>query len=147
MGTFHVDIELFRPGRQTKGMPVKRLIVDTGSKATWIPEEILKQAGIGVQKKDQRFIMANGETITRDIGYAVLRSGEFETIDEVVFAKAGDLSLLGSRTLEGFNARVDAPRKAARRCRPYPCGFESPAHKFAISNGLSDSAFRLLFLK
>jgi len=32
-------------------------------------------------------------------------------VDEVVFAEPGDLSLLGARTLEGFNARVDPKRK------------------------------------
>jgi len=30
------------------------------------------------------FEMANGTTITRDIGYTYLRSGAFETVDEVV---------------------------------------------------------------
>jgi predicted aspartyl protease len=55
--------------------------------------------------------MANGETIVRDVGYAIIRSGDFETIDEVVFALEGDLQLLGARTIEGFNARVDPERK------------------------------------
>jgi hypothetical protein len=55
--------------------------------------------------------MANGETITRDMGYAILRAQGFETIDEVVFAIADDLQLLGARTIEGFHARVDLERK------------------------------------
>ena len=33
------------------------------------------------------------------------------TIDEVVFARKGDLSLLGARTLEGLNLLVDAKKK------------------------------------
>jgi hypothetical protein len=36
---------------------------------------------------------------------------EFETVDEVIFAESGDQSLLGARTLEGFNARVDSKQK------------------------------------
>ena len=32
-------------------------------------------------------------------------------MDEVVFADEGDLSLLGARTLEGLNARVDPEGK------------------------------------
>ena len=34
-----------------------------------------------------------------------------ETIDEVVFGQKGDLSLLGSRAMEGMNVHVDARRK------------------------------------
>jgi hypothetical protein len=37
-------------------------------------------------------------------------NGHF-TIDEVVFAQHGDLSLLGARTLEGLNLRVDSKNK------------------------------------
>ena len=35
--------------------------------------------------------MANGQRVTRDVGYAVFRFGEFETVDEVVFAQPGAL--------------------------------------------------------
>ena len=52
-------------------------------------------------------MMAIGETISRDVGFAVLRADGFVTVDEVVFADAGDLQLLGVRTLEGLNAKVD----------------------------------------
>ena len=32
----------------------------------------------------------------------------FETVDEVVFAEPGDMTLLGVRTLEGFGVLVDS---------------------------------------
>jgi len=64
-----------------------------------------------VEKRDQKFVMANGEVITRDIGYAILRANGFETVDEIVFARRGDLNLLGARTLEGFGAIVDARKQ------------------------------------
>jgi len=38
----------------------------------------------------------------------------------VVFAQPGDLSLLGSRTLEGFGAVVDARKKQLVAAGPYP---------------------------
>jgi hypothetical protein len=31
--------------------------------------------------------MANGQTITRDVGYAIIREEELETVDEVVLLK------------------------------------------------------------
>ena len=55
--------------------------------------------------------MANGQTITRSAGFAILRVNGYFTIDEVVFAREGDLTLLGARTLQGLNLRVDAKQK------------------------------------
>jgi hypothetical protein len=37
----------------------------------------------------------------------LIRHTQFKTVDEVVFARPGDLYLLGAHTLEGFNATVD----------------------------------------
>jgi len=45
--------------------------------------------------------------VSRDVGYATLCAEGFETIDEVVFGKPGDMNLLGVRTLEGFGVMVD----------------------------------------
>ena len=86
------------------------VMVDTGSEYTWLPEELPARAGVGVRKRDLAFVMANGARITRDVGYAYLRNGGFETVDEVVFARPGDLRLLGARMIEGFAALVDARR-------------------------------------
>lgn len=111
MGTFSIDIEVGRVAPRASFEPVSRLLVDTCSEMTWIAEDLLRRLRIEVRKKDQPFVMANGQQVTRNIGYAVIRCGSFETVDEVVFAHPGDLQLLGARTLEGFNAIVDARRK------------------------------------
>jgi len=94
--------------------------VDTGSEYTWLPCRTLESIGIQREKKDVTFVMANGQQVTRNIGFAIVRSGSFFTVDEVVFAETGDLSLLGARTLEGFNARVDAHRKQLVAAGPLP---------------------------
>ena len=39
--------------------------------------------------------------------YAIVHATGVRTIDEVVFAEQGDLALLGARSLEGLNLRVD----------------------------------------
>jgi len=100
-------------------------MVDTGADLTWIARAVLRRAGIAVRKKAQPFIMANGQQISRDAGYAILQCGDFETIDEVVFAEPGDLQLLGARTLEGFNATVDARRKRLVAAGPMPAASTS----------------------
>jgi predicted aspartyl protease len=66
---------------------------------------------VRIRKRDEQFVMANGEIITRDIGYAIITVNGFETVDKIVFAQPGDLNLLGAHTLEGFGAVVDARRK------------------------------------
>jgi predicted aspartyl protease len=111
MGIIRVEVEVASRDSGPDFNPAGLLIVDTGAEVTWIKGEILRGAGIDVRKPAQRFYMANGEPIERDVGYAIIRSQGFETIDEVVFAHDGDLQLLGARTLEGFHAKVDLDQK------------------------------------
>jgi len=44
---------------------------------------------------------------THDHGFAILHPAGTLTIDEVVFGEPEDLVLLGARTLEGMNLKVD----------------------------------------
>ncbi|MEE9295976.1 MAG: retroviral-like aspartic protease family protein [Phycisphaerae bacterium] len=145
MGSFSVRIEVAKPTAGPSFVRVPRILVDTGSEMTWITSDTLRSIRLDVRKKDQTFIMANGQHITRNIGYAIIRCGQFETIDEVVFAERGDLRLLGARTLEGFNAVVDSRRKRLVAAGPMPIaalrplgigdwGFPSPGTKHEIRN-------------
>ena len=120
MGTFYVDCIIGNPKSAKKSVSVRKMLVDSGAEYTWVNGQELKEASISPKKKDVSFIMANGQTITRDIGYVIIRCGEFETVDEVVFGRDGDLKLLGSRTLEGFAAVVDARRKKLVAAGPMP---------------------------
>lgn len=120
MGTFHVDIELARPGRKPRWHALNHVMVDSGAEVSWLPEDRLRALGIEVFKKDEPFITADGRQVTRDVGIALIRCAEFKTVDEVVFAKPGDLKLLGARTLEGFNALVDPRRKRLVAAGPIP---------------------------
>jgi len=111
MGLFSVGCRVENHNDPKKGAVIPRIIVDTGSEFTWIDAKVLEKVGIEPRKKDLRIQMANGEIITRSVGYAVLRVGQCETTDEVVFAQKGDLFLLGCRALEGLNLRVDSRHK------------------------------------
>src|SRR5438105_4450516 len=119
MGVFYVDCTVINVAKREKSAQIEELIVDTGSEFTWLPAEVLTTIGVMVEKPAQKFTMANGETIVRDIGYAILKVDGFESVDEVVFAKNGDLSLLGSHTLEGFGAIVDARKKQLVAAGPF----------------------------
>ena len=120
MGMFHADCKIVNVRQRSRRVTVHKVLVDTGSEFTWMPEATLKQAGVHVAKKDLPFLRANGQTITRNAGYAIVRAAGFETVDEVVFAQPGDLSLLGARTLEGFGAMVDSRKKRIVAAGPFP---------------------------
>jgi len=111
MGSFYTGCKVENHRDPKKVAVVPRLLVDSGSEFTWLPAEVLERIGVEPQKKDLQIQMANGQIVTRTVGFAILRVAKFFTTDEVVFAHAGDLLLLGSRALEGLNVHVDARHK------------------------------------
>jgi predicted aspartyl protease len=120
MGAFRVGCLVENHSDRSKSVRIPKLLVDTGSEYTWIAAVRLEQIGVVREKKDVPFVMANGKVITQSVGFAILRVGRQFTIDEVVFAELGDLSLLGARTLEGLNLMVDAARKKLVAAGPVP---------------------------
>lgn len=120
MGTFHVGCKVENHIDRTRSLRIPSLLVDTGSEHTWLPEGKLQRIGVKREKKDVRFIMANGQMVTRSVGFAIVRVDRYFTIDEVVFAEPGDLLLLGARTLEGLNLAVDSAKKKLVAAGPLP---------------------------
>jgi predicted aspartyl protease len=105
---------------RTKSAVIAKILVDSGTEYTWVPKATLERLGIAREKKDVAFVMANGQQITRSVGFAIVKVDKYFTIDEVVFAEKGDLLLLGARTLEGLNLRVDSRLKKLVAAEPLP---------------------------
>lgn len=120
MATCYTDCRVGNHLDRSRAVRIPKLLVDTGRQYTWVPMAELDQIGVQREKKDLRFVMANGETITRSVGFAILYVGKTFTIDEVVFGEPGDLALLGARTLEGLNLTVDAAGKKLVAAGPLP---------------------------
>jgi len=120
MGTFYTSCTVENHVDRTKSAHISKLLVDTGSEYTWVPASKLEKIGVEREKKDVRFVMANGEVVTRSVGFAILRAAGRFTIDEVVFSEPGDLILLGSRTLEGLNVTIDPARRKLAAAGPLP---------------------------
>jgi predicted aspartyl protease len=120
MGTFYTGCVVANIVERRRSAEVEKLLVDSGSECTWIAEDVLRAIGVTAEKKDIAFQMANGGTITRTVGFALIRFGDRFTVDEVVFAQKGDLQLLGARTLEGLNLAVDPARKRLIAAGPHP---------------------------
>jgi len=110
MGTFRTTIAIENPLRRGELRHLRDTLVDTGAELTWAPREILEELGIAREKR-LGFRTADGRAVYRDIGYAIVHAGGTHTSDEVVFAEEGDMILLGARSLEGLNLRVDARSK------------------------------------
>ena len=110
MGTFRTTIKIENPLKRGELRELPDTLVDTGAELTWAPRAVLEELGI-TRQKQLGFRTADGRAVYRDIGYAIVHAGGTETIDEVVFAEPGDMILLGARSLEGLNLRVDPRSK------------------------------------
>jgi hypothetical protein len=53
------------------------------------------------------FRQPDGSVLARWAGAVLVHAGGTSTNDEVVFGEPGDLVLLGARSLEGLNLKVD----------------------------------------
>ena len=110
MGTFRTTIQIENPLRRGVTAELPNTLVDTGAELTWAPRSVLESLGITPEKR-LGFRTADGRAIYREIGYAIVHAGGTATNDEVVFAELGDMVLLGARSLEGLNLRVDPRSK------------------------------------
>lgn len=120
MGTFFTKCKIENIIDRKKSAVMSKMLVDTGSEYTWIPSKTLEKIGVEREKKDMEFIMANGQRITRSVGFAIIRLDKYFTVDEVVFAEKGDLLILGARTLEGLTLTVDTRKKKLVASGPIP---------------------------
>jgi predicted aspartyl protease len=106
MSMFKVNVVARNTKDESLIAPPVEVLVDSGSELTWLPKDLL--IGIKVSPLRRRsFSTATKQLVTRDTGYAIVSAEGFETVDEVVFAEPGDMTLLGVRTLEGFGVMVD----------------------------------------
>jgi predicted aspartyl protease len=119
MGTFRVDVEIENPARPGERRTLRSVLVDTGAELSWIPAELLEALGIE-RYTTWRFRQADGTILERRTGAAFIHVAGKRTSDDVVFGEPGDLVLLGSRTLEGLNFRIEPVTKRLVDAGPAP---------------------------
>ena len=110
MGVFRTTVVIESSEHPGLARELPDTLVDTGSELTWVPRAVLDSLGISPKRK-QRFIVADGRAIERDIGFAIVHAGGTNAPDLVVFAEPGDMTLLGAHSLEGLNLRIDPVSK------------------------------------
>jgi len=119
MGTFRIDIELENPAHPGEKRSLKSVLVDTGAMLSWAPAELLETLGVE-RGETWRFRQADGTVLERRSGAAWVYVAGRRTVDEVVFGEPGDLVLLGARTLDGLNFRVDVTTMRLMDAGPAP---------------------------
>lgn len=119
MGTFRIDIEIENPARPGERRTVLSARVDTGAELTWVPAAILETLGVD-RLKVWRFRQADGTILERWVGSARVYAGGTVATDDVVFGAPGDMVLLGARTLEGLNLKVEPRAKRLVDAGPAP---------------------------
>jgi predicted aspartyl protease len=106
MGILRTTVEIESPLREGERRLLRDVLVDTGAELSWAPAAVLESLGI-TRRKTIRFQQADGTVLERWVGFAIVHAGGTFTNDEVVFGEPGDLVLLGARSLEGLNLKVD----------------------------------------
>ena len=104
MSIFNMKIEVGNSDR-SRFYTVEAL-VDTGATYTQLPGSILRSLGV-IPFGSMDFILADGQSITRDIGETPLRIDDMVRTSPVIFADEGSHALLGAVTLEIFGLGVD----------------------------------------
>jgi hypothetical protein len=69
MGTFYTSCRIENIANRSQSAVINKLLVDTGSEYTWMPAMILNEIGVK-QEKQETFVMASGQQVIRNIGFA-----------------------------------------------------------------------------
>jgi len=119
MGSFRVDVEIENLARPGERRTIHSVLVDTGAELSWVPAAVLESLGVERNNK-WLFRQADGTILERWTGSVVITVAGKRAADEVVFGQPGDLTLLGSRSLEGLNFRVEPVTKQLVDAGPAP---------------------------
>ncbi len=119
MGSFRVDVEIENPLRPGLRERIASVLVDTGAELSCFPGGLLDALAVP-RRQMRRFRQADGSVLERWTGPAFVYVADATTTDEVIFGEAGDLVLLGSRSLEGLNLRIDPVAKRLMDAGPMP---------------------------
>lgn len=86
------------------------MVVDSGAIYSVVPAGLLRRIGVG-PRETQRFGLANGRSVRREIGDLRYEIEDRSGAAPVIFGRRGDASLLGVVTLEALGLRLDPLRR------------------------------------
>jgi len=93
----------------------RRFLIDSGAVYSVVDSQALRKLGIKPDKT-QKFLLANGQEIEKEVGEAVFQYGEHRRTAPVVFGDK-DIFLLGTTSLEVMGLILDPIN---RELKPLP---------------------------
>lgn len=94
----------------------EKFMVDTGAAYTVLPYSLAKKLDIQ-PVKTQEFVLADGTTVTRQLGYAFVEIDGDRAPSTVVIGEKDDSPLIGVITLENMGLMVDPFKRTLRPMR------------------------------
>ena len=119
MGTFRVDVTIENPAHPGDIRLLESVLVDMGAELSWFPAAVLESLGVE-RNGTWRFRQADGTILERWTGTVQVAVAGKKAGHEVVFGEPGDLVLLGARSLEGLNFRIEPVTKRLVDAGPAP---------------------------
>lgn len=91
----------------------QKFIVDTGAAYTVIPKKLADKLGLKAVKS-QEFTLADGTSVTRKLGFALVEIDGEKAPSTVVIGEKDDSPLIGVITLENMGLMVDPFKRKLR---------------------------------
>jgi len=105
VGHTYTKAKVFNPNRLSKFVEVE-LMVDTGSRYTWISKDTLETLDLRPEKT-AKFRTIDGRVLERHTGIAIIECADERTGTTVVFGEKNDVQVLGVHSLEGLRLEID----------------------------------------
>ena len=116
MGIVHATVNLFSPDRVRS--ETVRLVVETGSVLTRIPEDTAERLGLQPQET-MRFRTIDGMIVERPISDCFVECQGLRGYVPVVFARKGDAHVFGVTAMERLGLEVDPQAGTLKRVDAY----------------------------
>jgi len=105
LGHTYAKAKVLNPREPSQFLKVD-LMVDTGSRYTWIRKDMLEKLGINPERV-AKFKTIDGRVLERPIGIVIIECAGERTGTTVVFGEKDDVQVLGVHALEGLRLEVD----------------------------------------
>lgn len=116
MATTSVRVNIANPFQPHRSADAE-LLADTGALNTFVPRAVLEQ--LGIRRKFRRwFQSAGGQTIERDVGFALFSWKEHSGSAPVVFAEPEDAPVLGVAALQSMGLEFDPVTRSLKLADP-----------------------------
>jgi predicted aspartyl protease len=115
MGLTSIMVRISNPADASRGVEAE-MLVDSGAIFSVVPGDELRALGMAPEKTE-RFSLADGSSVTREVGIARFEVAGRSGGAPVIFGEPGDAWLLGVLSLESLGLLLDPFKRELRPMR------------------------------